>query len=478
MRRKRLSSDSLQISIDSLHAGANIGFAPGGQRIIIIDTEHKMDEIKRYRAFLDNGKTERECIKEIISLAEAEGYRNIESVDKLKAGDKVYYVQYAKSIALFRIGSAPIEKGMNILGAHIDSPRLDVKMNPLYENEGIVYLDTHYYGGIKKYQWLTLPLAIHGIAVSKDGTKKEIVLGEDDELAFCISDILPHMAQEQMKKSAGEFIAGEDLDLIIGLKESESDEKDAAKKKILSLITERTGMDEKDFQSAELEIVPAGKAKLMGFDQSMVLAYGQDDRVCAFTSLDAMLEENNAERTSCCLLVDKEEIGSVGATGMDSIFLENAASEVLARMEGGYNGLTLRRMLRSSYMLSSDVNSAYDPLNASLYDKKNASMLGGGVVFNKYTGSRGKSGASDANAEFIASLRKAMDEGGVKYQMSEMGKVDTGGGGTIAKYAAWYGMQVIDCGVAVLSMHSPWEITAVSDVLSAKECYKAFLGMR
>ena len=437
-----------------------------------------MDEIKRYRAFLDNGKTERECIKEIISLAEARGYKDIETTDHLQSGDKVYFVQYGKSIALFRIGSDSIEKGMNILGAHIDSPRLDVKMNPLYENDGVVYLDTHYYGGIKKYQWVTLPLAIHGVVISKDGTKKEIILGEDDELAFCISDILPHMAQEQMKKNASEFIAGEDLDLIIGLKEGESDEKDAAKKKILSLITEATGMDEKDFQSAELEIVPAGKSKLMGFDRSMILSYGQDDRVCAFTSLEAMLEEESAERTSCCLLVDKEEIGSVGATGMDSTFLENAVSEVLARMDGGYNGLTLRRMLRSSYMLSSDVNAAYDPLNASLYDKKNSSVLGGGVVFNKYTGSRGKSGASDANAEFIASLRKAMDDSSVKYQMSEMGKVDTGGGGTIAKYAAWYGMQVIDCGVAVLSMHAPWEITAVADVLAAKNCYKAFLRMR
>ena len=437
-----------------------------------------MDEIKRYRAFLDNGKTERECIKEIISLAEARGYKNIETTDHLQSGDKVYFVQYGKSIALFRIGSDSIEKGMNILGAHIDSPRLDVKMNPLYENDGVVYLDTHYYGGIKKYQWVTLPLAIHGVVISKDGTKKEIILGEADEPASRISDILPHMAQEQMKKNASEFIAGEDLDLIIGLKEGESDEKDAAKKKILSLITEATGMDEKDFQSAELEIVPAGKSKLMGFDRSMILSYGQDDRVCAFTSLDAMLEEESAERTSCCLLVDKEEIGSVGATGMDSIFLENAVSEVLARMDGGYNGLTLRRMLRSSYMLSSDVNAAYDPLNASLYDKKNSSVLGGGVVFNKYTGSRGKSGASDANAEFIASLRKAMDDSSVKYQMSEMGKVDTGGGGTIAKYAAWYGMQVIDCGVAVLSMHAPWEITAVADVLAAKNCYKAFLRMR
>ena len=434
-----------------------------------------MDEIRKYRAFLDNGKTERECIKEIIALAEEKGYRNIEDVDKLQSGDKVYYVQYGKSIALFRIGDEPIENGMNILGAHIDSPRLDVKMNPIYENDNIVYLDTHYYGGIKKYQWVTLPLAIHGVIVRKDGTKKEICIGEDDELTFCISDILPHMAQEQMKKTASDFIAGEGLDLVIGLNEERGENsKDKGKARILSILAETAGMDEKDFQSAELEIVPSGKAKMLGFDKSMVLAYGQDDRVCAFTSLDALLETEDARRTSCCLLVDKEEIGSVGATGMDSVFLENAAAEVLERLSG-YNGLKLKRMMRSSIMLSSDVNAAYDPLNSSLYDKKNASVLGGGVVFNKYTGSRGKSGASDANAEFIASLRKAMDDNGVMYQMSEMGKVDTGGGGTIAKFAAYYGMQVIDCGVAVLSMHAPWEITAVSDIISAKECYKAFL---
>ena len=436
-----------------------------------------MDEIKRYRAFLDNGKTERECIKEIISLAEAKGYRNIEDANTLKAGDKVYYVQYSKSIALFRIGEEPIEKGMNILGAHIDSPRLDVKMHPVYESDNIVYLDTHYYGGIKKYQWVTMPLAIHGVVIKKDGTKKEICLGEDDELAFCISDILPHMAQEQMKKTASEFIPGEDLDLVIGLNEERGENaKDKGKEKILKILSETAGIEEKDFLSAELEIVPAGKAKMLGLDKSMILAYGQDDRVCAFTSLDAFLETEDAKRTSCCLLVDKEEIGSVGATGMDSVFFENAASEVLERISG-YDGLKLKRMMRASIMLSSDVNAAFDPLNPSLYDKKNSSALGNGVVFNKYTGSRGKSGASDANAEFIASLRKAMDDNAVKYQMSEMGKVDTGGGGTIAKFAAYYGMQVIDCGVAVLSMHAPWEITAVSDVLAAKDCYKAFLKM-
>ncbi len=437
--------------------------------------EDNVDEIRKYRAFLDNGKTERECINEIISSAEAAGYRNIETVDSLKPGDKVYFVQYSKSIALFSIGEDPIENGMNILGAHIDSPRLDVKMNPLYENDGVVYLDTHYYGGIKKYQWVTMPLAIHGVVARKDGTKNEVILGEDDELAFSISDILPHLAQDQMKKTASEFIEGENLDIIVGLN-SESGEgaKNKGKDNIMAAFTSLLGIEEKDFQSAELEVVPQGRAKMLGLDKSMILAYGQDDRVCAYTSLSAMLSTENTRRTSCCLLVDKEEIGSVGATGMDSAFLENAVSEVIDRL-CGYDGLKLRRTLRSSYMLSSDVNAAFDPLNPSLYDKKNASTLGGGVVFNKYTGSRGKSSASDANAEFIALLRKAMDDNNVKYQMAELGKVDTGGGGTIAKFAAYYGMQVIDCGVAVLSMHAPWEITAVSDVLSALECYKAFL---
>ena len=436
-----------------------------------------MNLIDNYRLFLDKGKTERECIREIIRLAEKEGYRDIEKTENLKAGDKVYYVQYGKSIALFRVGEDKLENGMNILGAHIDSPRLDVKMNPIYESENVIYLDTHYYGGIKKYQWVTLPLAIHGTVVKKNGEKIEITIGEDDDMAFAISDILPHMAQEQMKKNASEFIPGEDLDLIIGLDQEEGEEKDKGKKKILSLLSSIYGIDEKDFQSAELEIVPQGKAKLMGFDKSMVLAYGQDDRVCAFTSLMAMLESENTKRTACCLLVDKEEIGSNGATGMDSVFFENASAELLSRVSG-YDGLLLRRMMRNSYMLSSDVNAAFDPLNPSLYDKKNASVLGGGVVFNKYTGSRGKSGASDANAEFIATLRETMDSNNVKYQMSEMGKVDTGGGGTIAKYAAYYGMQVIDCGVAVLSMHSPWEITAISDIEAAKACYSAFLGIR
>ena len=435
--------------------------------------------VAEYRDFLNKGKTERECVREIIALAEKYGYTDIQGKDSLKAGDKVYYTQYGKSIALFNVGSRPIEDGMNILGAHIDSPRLDVKMKPLYESDGIVYLDTHYYGGIKKYQWLAHPLAIHGVVVKKDGTQVDICLGEDDDNAFCISDLLPHIAQDQMKKTASEFIAGEDLDLIVGLasKTDDEKEKDAGKKAVLSVLNEKYGIEEDDFLSAELEIVPSGRAKLMGLDGSMVLAYGQDDRVCAFTSLDAMLKTECVERTACCLLVDKEEIGSVGSTGMNSVFFENASAELLARMDRGYDGLKLRRMMRNSSMLSSDVNSAYDPLNASLFDKKNSSFLSGGVVFNKYTGARGKSGASDANAEFVAALRAKMDERNVKFQMAEMAKVDVGGGGTIAKFADYYGMQVIDCGVAVLSMHAPWEITSVEDIISADECYKAFLTL-
>ena len=433
--------------------------------------------IERYKSFLDEGKTERECVRRTIALADANGYRRLESVDSLKCGDKVYVEDYEKAIALFHIGSEPMEKGMNILGAHIDSPRLDIKMNPLYESEGLVYLDTHYYGGIKKYQWVAMPLAIHGVVVKTTGEKINVVLGEeDDEFTFTISDILPHIAQEQMKKSAGEFIPGEDLDLVVGLGEKDEEGKSKAKEAILSILREKYGIEEKDFLSSELEVVPAGKAKYLGLDSSMVLGYGQDDRICAFTSLEALLEGKTEKRTSVCILVDKEEIGSTGATGMDSRFFENATAEVLAAM-GLTSSLSLRRTLKNSMMLSSDVNSAYDPLNTSLYDKKNSSYLSGGVVFNKYTGSRGKSGASDANPEFIGKIRGVMDKNGVKYQMAELAKVDVGGGGTIAKFSAYYGMSVIDCGVSILSMHAPWEISSVKDIEEAKNAYKAFLTL-
>lgn len=440
--------------------------------------------ISGYKKFLDNGKTERECVQQIIEIAESKGYKDISNFGKLNPGDKVYITKMNKAIALFEIGKDKLENGMNILGAHIDSPRLDAKQNPLYEKDSIVYLNTHYYGGIKKYQWTTLPLAIHGVVCKKDGSTVKIVIGEDEsDPVFCISDILPHLAQEQMKDKASDFIKGEDLDVILGSanpsekKESkdEKKDKDFAKKSILKLLKEKYGIEEKDFTSAELEIVPAGKSRDLGFDRSLILAYGQDDRSCAFTSMQAMLDTQAKNRTTCCLFVDKEEIGSVGATGMASNLFENMVSEIVARTESQYSELTVRRTLSNSNMLSSDVNAAYDPMNANLFDKENASSLGGGIAFQKYTGSRGKSGASDSNPEFIAKIRRAMDEANVSYQMAELGKVDQGGGGTIAYHAAKYGMNVLDAGVAVLSMHAPWEITSKEDIKQIYNGLKAFL---
>ena len=444
--------------------------------------------IEDYKNFLNKGKTERECVQQIICLAEKKGYRDIKNFTKLKKGDKVYITKMNKAIALFEIGSGKIEEGMNILGAHIDSPRLDAKQNPLYEKDNITYLNTHYYGGIKKYQWTTLPLAIHGVVCKKDGSLVNVVIGEDaEDPVFCISDILPHLAQEQVQKKASEFIAGEDLDLIMGSslplkkdasKDEKKDSKEKSKKLVLELLKEKYGIDEGDFNSAELEIVPAGLARDLGLDRSMILAYGQDDRSCAFTSLAALLDSSASERTTCCLCVDKEEIGSVGATGMASNLFENFVAEIVARTEDSYSELTLRRALANSNMLSSDVNAAFDPMNAGLYDKENASLLGGGIAFQKFTGSRGKSGASDANPEFIAKIRAAMDAAGVSYQLGELGKVDQGGGGTIAYHAAKYGMNVLDAGVAVLSMHAPWEITNKEDLSQIYEGYKAFLQIK
>ena len=433
-----------------------------------------MDLINGYKTFLDNGKTERECVTSALEMAQAKGFRDISTYDSLKPGDKVYVVCNEKSLALFVIGRKSLVDGIGFVTSHIDSPRLDLKMKPLFEKEGIVYLDTHYYGGIKKYQWVTMPLAIHGVVFRKDGSRVDIVVGEDeDDMSFCISDILPHMAQEQMKKSAGEFIEGEDLDLVVGLNRNDED-KNAGRKAIMDILHRQYGICEDDFLSAELEVVPAGRARSLGFDSSMVMAYGQDDRVCAYTSLQAILDiDQDLETTACTLLVDKEEVGSVGMTGMDSALLANIVSEVMDKC-GEYSSLNLRRALRASRMLSSDVTAAYDPHNTSLYDKANASLMGHGVSFEKYTGSRGKSGSSDANAEFIAYLRKVLDDAKVSYQMNEMSKVDVGGGGTIAKFAAYYGMDVIDCGVCVLSMHSPWEITAVHDIESAYSAYSAF----
>lgn len=446
-------------------------------------TKKELKEMEKlcedYRHFLDDGKTERECVSQSVRIAEQAGYRNladvIEEGGKLTAGDKVYSVNMNKSIALFQIGRQPLEKGMAILGAHIDSPRMDIKQNPLYEDTELALLDTHYYGGIKKYQWVTLPLAIHGVIVKKDGEVVPVCVGEDEkDPVFCVTDLLIHLSQERMSKKATEVIEGEALDILVGSQPLKGEEKDAVAKNILSILKEKYDMEEEDFLSAELEVVPAGKARESGFDTSMIMAYGQDDRVCAFTSLLAMVEVENTEYTTCCLLVDKEEIGSVGATGMRSRNFENTVAEVLS-LTGQYSDLALRRCLANSRMLSSDVSAAFDPTYASAYEKKNAAYFGRGMVFNKFTGSRGKSGSNDANAEFMAQIRGILKDAKVAYQTAELGKVDIGGGGTIAYIMALYGMNVIDCGVAVLNMHAPWEITSKADIYETKKGYVVFL---
>lgn len=434
---------------------------------------------KEYRTFLDKGKTERECVKQVVAMAKASGYVDLSEVvksgKKLKTGDKVYAVNMKKAIALFQIGRKPLVEGLNILGAHIDSPRMDVKQNPLYEDTELAYLDTHYYGGIKKYQWVTLPLAIHGVVAKKDGTVVDIVIGEDEkDPVFCVTDLLIHLASEQMDKKATKVVEGEQLDILIGSRPLDKEEKEPVKKMVLSILKKKYGMEEEDFLSAELEIVPAGKAKEAGLDESMVMGYGQDDRVCAYTSAKAMFDMDEVERTACCLLVDKEEIGSVGATGMQSKFFENIVAELMD-VCGEYSELKLKKCLANSFMLSSDVSAAYDPLYASAFEKKNCAYFGRGVVFNKFTGSRGKSGSNDANAEYMGKLRKIMDDNNVAFQTAELGKVDIGGGGTIAYILSLYGMNVIDSGVAVLNMHAPWEITSKADVYEAYKSYKAFL---
>ena len=434
---------------------------------------------KGYREFLTTCKTERESVKEAVKQAEAAGYRNltdiIKSGEKLTAGAKVYAVNMEKAVVLFNIGTEPLEQGMNILGAHIDTCRLDVKQNPLYEDGGLAYLDTHYYGGIKKYQWVTIPLAMHGVVAKKDGSVVEICIGEDEsDPVFCVTDLLIHLSQEQMKKNAAKVIEGESLDILVGNYPLKKDDKESVKDGVLQLIKDKYGLEEADFQSAELCLVPAGKARELGFDRSMILAYGQDDRVCSYTSLRAMLDMKDVKRTACCLLVDKEEIGSVGATGMQSRFFENTVAEVMNAC-GVYSELGLRRLLANCKMLSSDVSSAYDALYASSYDKKNVAYLGKGMVFNKFTGARGKSGSNDANAEYLGELRAMMDKHNVHYQLAELGKVDLGGGGTIAYIMSLYGMQVIDSGVGVMSMHAPWEVTSKIDVYEVKKGYMAFL---
>jgi len=438
-----------------------------------------------YKTFLDNGKTERECVDEAVKMAEAAGYIPLETALKtrrrLGAGDKIYAVCMNKALALFQLGEEPLEAGMNILGAHIDSPRVDIKQNPLYENEGQAYLDTHYYGGIKKYQWVAQPMAIHGALVKKDGTCVNVVIGEDEsDPVLVFSDLLIHLAGNQMDKKAATVITGEGLDLLVGnrpLDESklEKDQKEAVKANVLYLLKEKYGMEEADFLSAELEIVPAGKARDCGLDRSMILAYGQDDRVCAYTSLWAMLQEDKPlKKTSCCLLVDKEEIGSVGATGMQAHFFENVVAELIAATQGE-SFLATRRCLQNSSMLSSDVSAGYDPLYPDAFEKRSSAFLSRGMTFNKFTGSRGKGGSNDANAEYCARIRAIMDEADVSYQFCELGKVDVGGGGTIAYIMAKYGMDVIDSGVALLSMHAPYEVSSKADVYEAYKGYRAFL---
>ena len=435
---------------------------------------------RRYRAYLDAGKTERECAAETIRLAKEAGYRSlseaIEMGEKLKPGDKLYCDQMGKSVLLFVLGYEKLEKGMNIIGAHIDSPRMDIKQNPLYEDGGLAYLDTHYYGGIKNYQWVTIPLALHGVVVKKDGTVVTISVGEDEnDPVFCVSDLLIHLSHERMGKPASDVIEGEQLDVIIGGAPLNDEDKEPVRRNAMKLIAEKYGIEEEDFLSAEIEVVPAGKARDLGFDRSMILAYGHDDRVCAYAQVEAMFDIDVVpEKTVCCILTDKEEIGSVGATGMRARFFENAIAEMMA-LHGEEGDLRLRRALTNSRMLSCDVSAGYDPNFASAFDKKNSAYLGRGVCFNKYTGSRGKSGSNDANAEYLADVRRVMDEGGVFFQTAELGKVNQGGGGTIAYICALYGMNVVDSGVAVLSMHAPWEIISKADLYEAYKGYKAFV---
>ena len=432
-----------------------------------------------YRKFISDCKTERECVAWMVRKARNAGFKNLDDIveagTELKAGDKVYADNMGKALALFVIGEEPMEKGMRILGAHVDSPRLDLKQNPLYEEAEQALLDTHYYGGVKKYQWVTLPMALHGVVVKKDGTVLPIVIGEDaEDPVVGISDLLVHLSGKQMEKNAREVIEGENLNVLVGSIPLKGVETEAVKAQILSILKEKYQVEEEDFISAELEVVPAGAARDFGLDRSMLMAYGHDDRVCAYPSFEAIAAAEKVKYTSVCLLVDKEEIGSVGATGMQSRFFENTVAEVMNAC-GQYSELLVRRALRNSRMLSIDVSAAFDPNYPEVMEKKNSAYLGHGITFNKYTGSRGKSGSNDANPEYIAQLRYIMDENNVSFQTAELGKVDAGGGGTIAYILANYNMEVIDCGVPVLNMHSPWEIASKVDIYEAYQGYLAFL---
>ena len=429
-----------------------------------------------YIEFLSNNKTEREITSYSVKVLEENGFKNLKTLKSVKAGDKVYAVNRGKNVAAFIVGKEDIEKGLNILGAHIDSPRLDLKQNPLYESSDFALLDTHYYGGIVKYQWVARPLAIHGVVVKKDGTVINVVIGEDDnDPVICITDLLPHLAQDKNTKPGTKVIEGEDLDITVGSMPLKDEEKEPVKKLILNVLKEKYNIEEEDFLSSELEILPQGKARSMGLDSSMVLGYGHDDKVCAYTSLRAVLDTKETERTSCAVLVDKEEIGSVGATGAQSRWFENVIAELISKSKDGYNDLMLRNTLTNSYMLSSDVSAGFDPLYPGVFEKKNSSYLGKGLTFNKYTGARGKSGCNDAMPEFMAMIRNVMDSNNISYQTAELGKVDQGGGGTIAYILANLNMNVIDAGIPVLSMHAPFEVVSKADVYEAYKGYIAFI---
>lgn len=434
-----------------------------------------MEYNEGYKDYISKNKTERACVKDSIRLAKEKGFKPLDSFETLKPGDKVYVNNRDKNIALFVIGNKPLTEGMRILGAHIDSPRMDLKQNPLYESEGFVLADTHYYGGVKKYQWVTIPLSLYGVVAKKDGTVVDVVIGEDDnDPVVGISDLLIHLAAEQLDKKAAKVIEGENLDVTLGNMPSVGEEKDAVKANILKLLKDKYDIEEEDFVSAEIEVVPSGKARDYGLDRSMIAGYGHDDRVCAYTSLTAILDMDVCDYTCCTILVDKEEIGSVGATGAQSLFFENTIGEMLVKM-GIDSFVQTRLTLSRSKMLSSDVSAGVDPLFVSVNDKKNAAYLGNGIVFNKYTGARGKSGSNDASAEYVARIRAVMDESNIHYQTAELGKVDLGGGGTIAYILGNYNMDVIDAGIAVLNMHAPMEVVSKVDVYETYQAYKAFL---
>lgn len=430
---------------------------------------------KKYMNFLNAAKTEREFIKQARKMADENGYKDIMEFDTLKPGDKIYFVNREKSMYLAIIGENPIEEGMHIIGSHVDSPRLDLKPNPLYEDTGLAYFKTHYYGGIKKYQWTTIPLSMHGVIVKTNGEKVEINIGENEnDPIFTITDLLPHLAQEQMEKKLKNGIDGEDLNLLIGsIPYDDTKVSEKVKLNILNILNQKYGITEVDLTSAEIELVPAFKARSLGFDGSMVAAYGQDDKVCAYTSLQAIMELDKVKNTAVCILSDKEEIGSMGNTGMESHMFDFFISEILNKLEINRPNL-LDKVFCFSKMLSSDVDAGFDPIYSSVSDKANAGFLGKGISLNKYTGARGKSGASDANAEYVAWVRNVLEKNEVKYQIAELGKVDIGGGGTIAYILANKGTDVIDCGVPVLSMHAPYEVTSKYDIYSAYKTYKAF----